>query len=118
VNKIWNTLAVLVKDPTSNNILCNALEVCNKGGIRKKTQTPFNCVLLFHFQKMQHRFRRIVTCYRCRERVVEDVYCMTATSLSLDFGVGLSYAVGTSSAGAGQDDYPDLGLDSTAGVLS
>jgi hypothetical protein len=31
-----------VEDPVSNNILCNALEVCNKGSIRKKTQTPFN----------------------------------------------------------------------------
>jgi hypothetical protein len=30
-----------------------ALEVCNKGGHQKKTKTPFNCVLVFHFQKAQ-----------------------------------------------------------------
>jgi hypothetical protein len=51
VNEIRNVLAVPVEDPMSNNILCSGLEVCNKGGHQKKTETPFNCVLVFHFQK-------------------------------------------------------------------
>jgi hypothetical protein len=42
MNEIRNALVMPVEDPVSNNILCNALEVCNKGSIRKKTQTPFN----------------------------------------------------------------------------
>jgi hypothetical protein len=43
---------------------------------------------------------------------------MAATSLDLDFGARLSYAARTSSTCAGQDDYPDLGLDTTMDVLS
>jgi hypothetical protein len=103
VNEIGNALAVPVEDPVSNNILRNTLEVCNKGDIRKKTQTPFNCVLVFHFQKMQRRFRRIVAHCGCCERVAEDVYRTTETSPGLNFGAG------TSSAVVRQDDYPDLG---------
>jgi hypothetical protein len=49
---------------------------------------------------------------------VEDVYRTAATSLGLDFGVGLSYATGTIAAGVAHDDVPDLGLDTTAYVLS
>jgi hypothetical protein len=36
MNEIRNALVMPVEDPVSNNILCNALEVCNKGSIRKK----------------------------------------------------------------------------------
>jgi hypothetical protein len=46
------------------------------------------------------------------------VYRTAATSLGLDFGVGLSYATGTIAAGVAHDDVPDLGLDTTAYVLS
>jgi hypothetical protein len=46
------------------------------------------------------------------------VYCMVATSPGLDFDAEPSYAIGMSSAGAGQDDYPDLGLDTKTDVLS
>jgi hypothetical protein len=47
---------------------------------------------------------------------VEDVY--HTTPAGLDFGVGSSYAAGMSSVGATHDDVPDLGLDTTADVLS
>jgi hypothetical protein len=50
---------------------------------------------------------------------VEDVYCMAP--MGLNFGAGLSYATGTSSASAAHDDdIPDLGpnLDTTTDVLS
>jgi hypothetical protein len=41
---------------------------------------------------------------------MEDMY--RTTSAGHDFGVGSSYAAGTSSAGAAHDDDdPDLGLD-------
>jgi hypothetical protein len=47
---------------------------------------------------------------------VEDVY--HTTPAGLDFGVGSSYAAGMSSVGATHDDVLDLGLDTTADVLS
>jgi hypothetical protein len=50
---------------------------------------------------------------------VEDVYCMAP--MGLNFGAGLSYATGTSSASAAHDDnVPNLGpnLDTTTDVLS
>jgi hypothetical protein len=43
---------------------------------------------------------------------------MAATSPGLDFGVEPSYATEMSSMGAVQYNYPDLGLDTTADVLS
>jgi hypothetical protein len=43
---------------------------------------------------------------------------MVATSLGLNFDAGPSYAVGMSSVGEGQDDYPNLGLDTKMDVLS
>jgi hypothetical protein len=52
---------------------------------------------------MQRRFRRIAAHCGCCERVAEDVYRTTETSLGLDFGAGMSSAV------VRQDDYPDLG---------
>jgi hypothetical protein len=67
---------------------------------------------------MQCQFFWITAHCTCHERVAEDVYRMVATSLGLDFGAGSSYAARMSSTGAGQDDYPDLGLDTTADVLS
>jgi hypothetical protein len=111
VNEIGNVLVILVEDSASNNIMCSALEVCNKGG-HKKCQPPFNYVLVFHFQKAQHRFCQIMAHCGCHDCVVEDVYCMPTTSPGLNFGAG------PSSAGAGQDGYPDLGLNTTTDVLS
>jgi hypothetical protein len=73
-------------------------------------------VLVFHFQKAQRRFSRIMAHCGCRERVAEDVY--HTMPVGLDFAAGLSYATGTSFAGAAHDDVPDLGLDTTADVLS
>jgi hypothetical protein len=35
MNEIGNALVASVEDPTSNNILCNTLEVCNTGGHQK-----------------------------------------------------------------------------------
>jgi hypothetical protein len=67
---------------------------------------------------MQCRLRWIVAHCGCRERVVEDVYRTAATPAGLDSGAGLSYSVGTSSAGAGHNDYPDLSLDTTTNILS
>jgi hypothetical protein len=69
MNEIGDTLAVSVEDPVSNNILCSALEVCNKGGHQKKTETPFICVLVFHFYKAQRQFHRIVARCGCHECV-------------------------------------------------
>jgi hypothetical protein len=94
-----------------NSILRTTLEVCNTGGHHKKTETPFNCALVFHFQKAQHRFRRIAACCGCRERVVGDVY--HTTPVNHDFGAEMSYSTRTSSTGAAHDDDddPDLGLD-------
>jgi hypothetical protein len=43
---------------------------------------------------------------------------MAATSPGLNFGVEPGYATEMSSMGAGQYNYPDLGLDTTADVLS
>jgi hypothetical protein len=43
---------------------------------------------------------------------------MVATVVGLNFGFRSSYAAGMSSAGAGHDDYPDLGLDTTTDILS
>jgi hypothetical protein len=106
-----------VEDPASNIILRTALEVCNMGGHQKKTKTPFNCVLVFHFQKAQRLFCRIMARCGCWERVAKDVY--RTMLVGHDFGVGSSYGAGTSSAGAAHDD-PDLSLDldTTADVLS
>jgi hypothetical protein len=73
-------------------------------------------VLVFHFQKAQRRFHWIVAHCGCHECVAEDVY--HTMPVGLDFAVGLSYATGTSFAGAAHDDVPDLGLDTTADVLS
>jgi hypothetical protein len=113
-------LVVPIEDPASNNILHIALEVCNTVVIRKKNfGAPFNCVLVFHFQKAQHQFHWITAHCGCREHVAEDAY-RTAPA-NLDFGAGSSYAIGTSSAGpAHDDDIPDLGpdLDTTVDVLS
>jgi hypothetical protein len=67
---------------------------------------------------MQRRFHWIVAHCECHERVAEDVYRMAATSPGLDFGVEPSYATEMSSMGAVQYNYPDLGLDTTADVLS
>jgi hypothetical protein len=116
MNEIGNALAMPNEDPVRNNIMCNSLEVCNKGGHQKKIQTPFNCVLVFHFQKAQCRFCQIATRYGCHEHVAEDVYCTTPTAL--DFGAGSSYAAGTSSAAVAHDDVPNLDLDTMADVLS
>jgi hypothetical protein len=110
MNEIGNALAMPVEDPTSNNILCTALEVCNTGGHQKKTETPFNHVLVFHFQKGQRRFHWIVARCGCRELVAEDVDHMAPASQ--DFGAESSFATRTSSAGSAQDDdVPDLGPD-------
>jgi hypothetical protein len=116
---IGNVLAVPVEDPTSNNILRSALEVCNTGGHEKKIETPFNYVLVFHFQKAQRQFCRIAARCGCQERDAEDVYC--TVPVGLDFGAGLSYGAGMSSAAAAHDDnILDLGpdLDTTVDVQS
>jgi hypothetical protein len=84
--------------------------------IRKKIETPFNCVLVFHFQKAQHRFCRIAARCGCWECVAEDVYRTTLAGhdfgVGLSYGVGMSYVAGMSSVGATHnDDDPNLGLD-------
>jgi hypothetical protein len=88
-------------------------------------ETPFNCVLVFHFQKAQRRFRWITDYCGCQERVAEDVYRMAPAGhdfgVGLSYGVGTSYAAETSSTGAAHDDDdPDLGLnlDTTTDVMS
>jgi hypothetical protein len=117
-------LAVLVEDSASNNILRTALEVCDTGGHQKKTETLFNCVLVFHFQKAQCRFRRIVARYGCWECVAKDMYHTAPAGydfVRLSYGAEMSYATGTNSAGATHDDDdPHLGLDldTMADVLS
>jgi hypothetical protein len=119
VNEIENALVMPVEDPASNNILHSTLEVCNTCGHQKKTEIPFNCVHVFHFQKAQHRFHRIVTRCGCRERVAEDMY--RTSPAGHDCGVRSSYGARTSSAGAAHDDDdPDLGviLDTTMDALS
>jgi hypothetical protein len=41
MNEIVNVLSVSVEEPVSNNILCSALEVCNKRNITLKPQFLF-----------------------------------------------------------------------------
>jgi hypothetical protein len=125
MNEIRNALVMPIEDPASNNIMHIALEVHNMGGHQKKTKTPFNCVLVFHFQKAQRQFRQIVARCGCQECVVEDVYHMVPAGYDFgvgsSYGAGMSYAAGTSSTGAANDDDDvDLGLDldTTADVLS
>jgi hypothetical protein len=65
---------------------------------------------------MQHRLRWIAARCGCRERVVEDVYRMAAAPTGLNSIVGPSSATGMRS-GAGHEDVPELGLDTTADVL-
>jgi hypothetical protein len=69
---------------------------------------------------MQRRFHRIATRCGCREHVVKEVYHTAATPAGLDSSARSSYAIGTSSVGAGHGDcdYPDLGLDTTVNFLS
>jgi hypothetical protein len=92
--------------------------------IRKKTETLFNCVLVFHFQKAQRRFRRIVARYGCWECVAKDMYHTAPAGYDFvrsSYGAEMSYATGTNSAGATHDDDdPHLGLDldTMADVLS
>jgi hypothetical protein len=51
VNEIRNALAIPVEDSTSNNILCNTLEICNKGDIRKKLKLHLIAYLCSTFRK-------------------------------------------------------------------
>jgi hypothetical protein len=48
---------------------------------------------------------------------VEDVYHTAATPVGLNFDVGSTYATRMSSGGTGNDDYPDLGLNTTMDIL-
>jgi hypothetical protein len=66
---------------------------------------------------MQRRFHWTATRCGCHERVVEDVYHTAATPVGLDSRVGPSSAAGMSS-GAGHDDVPQFGLDTTTDILS
>jgi hypothetical protein len=119
VNEIGNALAMLVEDPVSNNILRSALEVCNKRNITSKTSISiYSLRILLLFQKMQRRLHRIMTHCGCCEHVVEDVYCTMATPVGLNYGARSSYADEMSSGGAGHDDSPDLGLNTTMDILS
>jgi hypothetical protein len=52
MNEIGNALAVPVEDPTSNNILRTALEVCNMGGHQKKLKLHLIVFLCSTFRNL------------------------------------------------------------------